>query len=64
MRDAFFDAPDQAAQKAIADRVQQQAFIDVPFMPLGAFFQPTAYRRNLVGVLDGFPTFWNVRRDG
>lgn len=64
LRAEFFDAPDLAAQRAIADRVQQQAFVDVPFMPLGAFFQPTAHRRNLVGVLDGFPTFWSVKRDG
>jgi peptide/nickel transport system substrate-binding protein len=64
LRLEFFDAPDLGARKAISARVQLQAFADVPFMPVGAFFQPTAYRRNLQGVLNGFPTFWNVRRDG
>jgi peptide/nickel transport system substrate-binding protein len=64
LRLAFFDAPDAATRKAIAARVQEQAFVDVPFMPLGQFYQPTAYRKTLTGVLDGFPTFWNVKRDG
>jgi peptide/nickel transport system substrate-binding protein len=64
LRLAFFDAPDLAAQKRIADEAQVQAFEDVPMMPVGQFFQPTAYRRSLQGVLNGFPTFWNVRRDG
>jgi peptide/nickel transport system substrate-binding protein len=64
LRLAFFDAPDAATRKAIAARVQEQAFVDVPFMPVGQFYQPTAYRKTLTGVLDGFPTFWNVKRDG
>jgi len=53
-----------AAQRQIAARMQDQAFVDVPYMPVGQFFQPTAYRRTLTGVLNGFATFWNVRRDG
>ena len=31
-------------------------------MPLGQYFQPTAYRRHLTGVLRGFATFWNVQK--
>ena len=26
--------------------------------------QPTAYRKTVRGVLDGFATFWNIRLDG
>ncbi len=61
LRDAWFDAPDVAAQKRLAVQMQQQAFVDVPYVPLGLFFQPTAYRRSITGVLKGLPLFWNVR---
>ena len=61
-RTAWFDAPDLAAQQRISAEMQVQAFQDVPFMPIGQFFQPTAYRKSLRGVLNGFATFWNVAR--
>ena len=62
LRDAWLAAPDLAAQKEIASRIQAQAFVDVPFLPLGQFQQPTVLRRELQGVLTGLPLFWNVRR--
>jgi peptide/nickel transport system substrate-binding protein len=62
LRDAWFDAPDAGAQKAIAVQAQRQAFIDVPYVPLGLFYQPTAYKKELTGMLKGLPLFWNVRR--
>jgi peptide/nickel transport system substrate-binding protein len=39
-------------------------FEDVPYIPLGQFFQPPGHRRNLTGVMQpgGIPVFWNVRR--
>jgi peptide/nickel transport system substrate-binding protein len=42
--------------------MQRQALIDVPYVPLGVFYQPTAYKKDLTGVLRGLPLFWNVRR--
>ncbi len=63
LRTAWFDAPDLAAQQRISAEMQVQAFQDVPYMPVGQFFQPTAYRKSLRGVLNGFATFWNVSRD-
>ena len=42
--------------------MQRQAFIDVPYVPLGVFYQPTAYNKSLTGMLKGLPLFWNVRR--
>jgi peptide/nickel transport system substrate-binding protein len=36
LRDAWFDAPDLAAQQKIAADIQAQAFVDVPYIPLGA----------------------------
>jgi peptide/nickel transport system substrate-binding protein len=61
LRDAWFRAPDEAAQKAICRDIQLQAMQDVPYYPLGQYLQPTAYRTSITGVLDGFATFWNVR---
>lgn len=62
LRQAWFDAPDQAAQQAVARQIQEVAFQEVPYLPLGQYFQATAYRRGLTGVLKGLPLFWNVQR--
>jgi peptide/nickel transport system substrate-binding protein len=62
LRDEWFAAPDLAAQQSVARRLQLQAFTDVPYIPLGQYFAPTAYQSNLTGVLKGNPVFWNVRR--
>jgi peptide/nickel transport system substrate-binding protein len=62
LRDAWFRAPDEAAQSAICRDIQLQAMEEVPFYPLGQYLQPMAYRTSLTGILDGFSTFWNVRR--
>ncbi len=61
LRTAWLAAPDFASQKQIAAQIQQQAFVDVPFLPLGQFFQPSAQRKALVDGLKGMPMFWNVR---
>ena len=62
LRDAWFQAATLEEQKVIARRIQMQAFEDVPYIPLGQSVPPTAYRRNLTGVLNGQPFFWNVRK--
>lgn len=62
LRQAWFEAPDLAAQQAIARRMQAQAMIDVPMVPLGQYFLSTAHRRNVTGILPGVPAFWNVRK--
>ena len=63
LRAAWFDAPDLAAQKALAEQVQAQAFDSVIYLPLGQFFQPTAYRSNISGfVRSPLAIFWNVGR--
>ena len=46
----------------IAEEMQLQAFQDVPYIPLGQYFVPTAYQANLTGILPGNPVFWNIRR--
>lgn len=62
LRDAWFAAPDLAAQRRIAIDIQSQAFNDLPYIPLGQYSIRTAYQGNLSGVLNGNPVFWNVRR--
>jgi peptide/nickel transport system substrate-binding protein len=62
LRNAWLDAPDLGTQKTIARALQVQAFQDVPYWPTGLFFQATAFRRNITGVLKGFALFYNVRR--
>jgi peptide/nickel transport system substrate-binding protein len=62
LRDAWFRAPDLAAQQMLTRELQLEAFQDVPYIPLGQYFQPTAYQANLTGVLHGSPVFWNIKR--
>jgi peptide/nickel transport system substrate-binding protein len=62
--DAFVvEAPDLSAQKNICDQIQLRAFEEVPFIPLGQWFQPIAFRDDLSGFANSpFPVFWGVRR--
>ncbi len=62
LREAWFEAPNEAAQQAICRDIQLEAMQEVPYYPLGQVMQPTVFRSNLTGVLEGFSTFWNVRR--
>jgi peptide/nickel transport system substrate-binding protein len=62
LREAWFNAPDLAAQKKVCMEIQLQAFQDVPYYPLGVAQSPTAFRPEIAGVPEGFVTFWNVRR--
>ena len=62
LRDAWFTAPDVAAQAKICADIQREAFSNVPYIPMGQYLQPTAYRSSLEGVLQGFALFWNVKR--
>ena len=62
LRDQWFDAPDIPAQAALCAEIQRDAFQSVPYIPMGQYLQPTAYRTDLQGVLNGFALFWNVKR--
>jgi peptide/nickel transport system substrate-binding protein len=62
LRNEWFAAPDEPAQRSIARQLQRQAFEDVPYIPLGQYFIPTSYRADLTGIIHGNPVFWNVRR--
>jgi peptide/nickel transport system substrate-binding protein len=63
MREAWFDAPDLPAQKAIAEQIQLHYFETVNFLPLGRMLQPMAFRKDIVDVVGAsFPVFWGMRR--
>ena len=63
LRNAWFEAPNDDAAKAATRDMQRLSFQEVPYVPTGMYYQPTAYRRTLQGILKGQPPlFWNVRR--
>jgi peptide/nickel transport system substrate-binding protein len=62
LRTEWIAAPDLAAQKALAEQLQQQATQDVPYVPLGQYLFATSYRANLDGVGKVFPTFWGIAK--
>jgi peptide/nickel transport system substrate-binding protein len=63
LRDEWLDAPDTAEQKRIAAEMQRIAFEEVPFIPLGQLYYPTAYRAELLDIVPAsFPIFWNARK--
>jgi peptide/nickel transport system substrate-binding protein len=62
LRAAWFDAPDLAAQKQIAAAMQEQFFVDLPYISLGQYLTDTAYRRGLVDIRRGIVLPLNVRR--
>lgn len=52
LRSAWFEAPDAEAQKRDALGMQQRAAANLPYLPLGVYFHPTVWRRNVSGVID------------
>jgi peptide/nickel transport system substrate-binding protein len=63
LRDAWFDAPDLRSQKAIAEQIQRRGLETVPYIPLGQYFQPTAFRSDIKDIVQAmYPLFWGVRR--
>jgi len=63
LRAAWLDAADPDEQRRICVELQQQLWQDTPFIPMGEYWQATAYRRDLTDVSSGcFATFFGVRR--
>jgi peptide/nickel transport system substrate-binding protein len=51
MRDAWLEATDQGSQKQICENMQGYAFEQVPFIPIGQWFYPTAFRTNVTDIV-------------
>lgn len=61
LRDRWFEAPDLAAQQAIARQIQVLVWRDAPYIPLGSSYPLAAYDRRLTGIERGQAPFFNVR---
>ncbi|MES2711535.1 MAG: ABC transporter substrate-binding protein [Pseudomonadota bacterium] len=62
LRNRWLAAESLAEQKAICDEIQLLCRQEVPFVPLGRYAQPAAYRRSLSGMMAGLPVFTGVRK--
>ncbi|MEI6161422.1 MAG: ABC transporter substrate-binding protein [Roseococcus sp.] len=63
LRNQFLEAPNPQEAERIAMLLQARAFESVPFVPLGQFIQPTAFRRNVQGIVNApVPYFWGVSK--
>ncbi|HVC60180.1 MAG TPA: ABC transporter substrate-binding protein [Acetobacteraceae bacterium] len=63
LRDAWFAAPDLPAQQSFAKQMQVLGLREPPFIPLGQYFIPYAYRTGLTGFVRApITALWNVRR--
>ena len=63
LRAAWLDAGDFNEQRRICTELQMQLWQDVPYIPMGEYWQSTAYRKDLLDVLPGcFAVFWGIRR--
>jgi len=63
LRAAWLDAASLDEQRRICVELQMQLWQDVPYIPMGEYWQSTAYRKDLLDVLPGcFAVFWGIRR--
>ena len=63
LREQWLDAPELEQRKAIARQMQRLAFEEVPYIPTGQQFNPTAYRVSLQDMVPAsFPIFWGLRK--
>jgi peptide/nickel transport system substrate-binding protein len=63
LRNRWMDTADPAERHRLDAEIQLNAFDSVPFIPLGQYLPPAAYRKNLTGILKGaVPVFWNVTK--
>ncbi len=62
LRDQFLSADTLAEQKRLTEQIQLQAFQDIPYLPVGAYTPPTAFRSTVTGLIEGFPLFYNVQK--
>src|SRR5262249_2524998 len=59
LRDAWFDAPDLAAQKVIGEKIQRATFDFATYVPTCQWYRATALRANVVDPMNGnLKVFW------
>ena len=62
LRDAWFEAPDLAAQQKLCREMQVEYFQNPPYVALGMYDSPTAFHRYLKDIRDGWPQFYGVQK--
>ena len=62
MRQDWLFATGDAVRKQIAEDIQQQVFVDVPYIPVGQFLPRTVYQHTVTDVLRGYALFWNLTK--
>ncbi len=63
LRDEWLQAETPAAQLELARKLQAQALeVDVPYLPVGAYSQPAAYKADITGVPKGLVQFTGMKR--
>jgi len=62
LREAWFEAPDFAAQKKLVDEMQAEIWKEVPYVNTGSYVGFTGYHSYLKGIRDGFPQMYGVQR--
>ena len=62
LRDDWLAEESPAAQLTLARKLQEQALDDVPYLPLGSYDQPVAYKAGLTGLVPGLVQFTGIRR--
>ena len=63
LRTAWIDSNDEGERRSLTIAIQEEALAEVVYIPLGRYFLPSAWRRNLSGILNTtVPVFWNVRK--
>ena len=63
LRDDWMDAPDRPAQKKLAEDIQAYAMQQVPIIPTGQWYYPTAFRDNVSDIVRSALMFhWNLKK--
>jgi peptide/nickel transport system substrate-binding protein len=63
LRAQWLAAPTVEARQAIAADIQREAFVSVPYVPLGKYVTNTALRKNLTGLIKAPPILmWNIEK--
>jgi peptide/nickel transport system substrate-binding protein len=65
LRDEWLHAATPDARKEAAAKLANRAFEFLPYIPVGQFTTPTAYRANLSGLIPSpVPFLWNIAKAG
>lgn len=62
LRENWLNAWTATEQKRLAAEMQAQMFREVPYVPLGVWFQPPCHRKDIVDIEPGWPVMHGIRK--